>query len=235
MNIGSVQAAKGAYGPAIYKFGFNSAISTSEETVWDGGGIYSYISTAGSVSVISSDAADDIDGTGAQKITIQGLDANWLPKSLEVDMNGTSETTVASTFIRVFRAFVTQAGSGEVNAGDITLSIGGITVAKISADMGQTLMAVYTVPAGFTAYITQWSFSSGASSSNKYLDGRLIVRKNAGIIQTKARATVQNTAFVQDLPKATVVSEKDDIEVRAVTSSGTDAVSGTFTVLLKRN
>lgn len=235
MNIGSVQAAKGAYGPAVYKFGFNSAISTDEETVWDGGGIYSYISTAGSVSVISSDAADDIDGTGAQKITIQGLDANWLPKSLEVDMDGTSSTTVASTFIRVFRAFVSQAGSGEVNAGDITLSIGGTTVAKISADMGQTLMAVYTVPAGFTAYITQWSFSSGASASNKYLDGRLIVRKNAGIIQTKARATVQNTAFVQDLPKATVVSEKDDIEVRAVTSSGTDAVSGTFTVLLKRN
>ena len=235
MNIGSVQAAKGAYGPATYKFGFNPAISTDEETVWDGGGIYSYISTAGSVSVVSSDAADDIDGTGAQKITIQGLDANWLPKSLEVDMDGTSSTTVASTFIRVFRAFVSQAGSGEVNAGDITLSIGGTTVAKISADMGQTLMAVYTVPAGFTGYITQWSFSSGASASNKYLDGRLIVRKNAGIIQTKARSTVQNTAFVQDLPKATVVSEKDDIEVRAVTSSGTDAVSGTFTVLLKRN
>ena len=40
MNIGSVQAAKGAYGPAVYKFGFNSAISTDEETVWDGGGIY---------------------------------------------------------------------------------------------------------------------------------------------------------------------------------------------------
>lgn len=235
MNIGSVQAAKGAYGPAIYKFGFNAAISTDEETVWDGGGIYSYISTAGSVSVVSSDAADDINGTGAQKITIQGLDENWLPKSIEVDMDGTSSNTVASTFIRVFRALVSQAGSGEVNAGDITLSIGGTTVAKISADMGQSLMAVYTVPAGFTGYITQWSFSSGASSSNKYLDGRLIVRKSAGIINTKARSTVQNTAFVQDLPKATVVSEKDDIEVRAVTSSGTDAVSGTFTVLLKRN
>jgi hypothetical protein len=235
MNIGSVQAAKGAYGRAIYKFGFNAAISTTEETVWDGGGKYSYVSTAGSVSVVSSDAADDIDGTGAQKITIQGLDANWLPKTLEVDMDGTSSITVASTFIRVYRAIVSQAGSGEVNAGDITLSIDGTTVAKISADMGQTLMAVYTVPAGFTGYITQWSFSSGASASNKYLDGRLIVRKNAGIIQTKARATVQNTAFLQDLPKATVVSEKDDIEVRAVTSSGTDAVSGTFTVLLKRN
>lgn len=70
MNIGSVQAAKGAYGPAIYKFGFNSAISTDEETVWDGGGIYSYISTAGSVSVVSE--KDDIE---VRAVTSSGTDA----------------------------------------------------------------------------------------------------------------------------------------------------------------
>ena len=235
MDIGSVQAAKGAYGPAIYKFGFNAAISTDEETVWDAGGVYSYPSAAGSVSVVSTDAADDLAGTGAQKITIEGLNENWLPQSLEIDMDGTVASTDATTFRRVYRAYISQAGSSEVNAGDISISIGGSVAAKISAGQGQTLMAIYTVPAGFTGYITQWSFSSGASASNKYLDGRLVVRKNAGIIQTKARSTIQNTAFVQDLPKATVVSEKDDIEIRAVTSSGTDAVSGTFTVLLKRN
>ena len=96
MDIGSVQAAKGAYGPAIYKFGFNAAISTDEETVWDAGGVYSYPSSAGSVTVVSTDAADDIGGTGAEKITIEGLDENWLPKSLEVDMDGTSNSTVAT-------------------------------------------------------------------------------------------------------------------------------------------
>jgi hypothetical protein len=234
MDIGSVQAAKGAYGRAIYKFGFNSTISTDEETVWDAGGIYSYPTSAQSVTVVSSDAADDIDGTGAQKITIEGLDENWLPKTLEVDMDGTENTTVASTFMRVFRAYVSQAGSGEVNAGDISLSMGGTTVAQISQGQGQTLMAVYTVPAGFDAYITQWTFSSGASSSNKYLDGRLIIRSNEGIVRTKSRATIQNTSFIKDLAVATKVNEKDDIEIRAVTSSGTDAVSGTFTVLLKR-
>lgn len=235
MDIGSVQAAKGSYGPAIYKFGFNAAISTDEETVWDAGGVYSYPSAAGSISVVSTDAADDLAGTGAQKITIEGLDENWLPQSLEIDMDGTVASADATTFRRVYRAYISQAGSGEVNAGDISISVGGSVSAQISAQQGQTLMAVYTVPAGFTGYITQWSFSSGASASNKYLDGRLVVRKNAGIIQTKARSTIQNTAFVQDLPKATVVSEKDDIEIRAVTSSGTDAVSGTFTMLLKRN
>ena len=46
MNIGSVEAARGSLGQAVYKFGYNSAISTTEEVVWDGGNVYSYISTA---------------------------------------------------------------------------------------------------------------------------------------------------------------------------------------------
>lgn len=235
MNIGSVQAAKGAYGPAIYKFGFNAAISTTEETIWDGQDKYSYAATADVLSIVSTSANDDLTGTGAQKIKIEGLDENYAIQIVEVDLDGTAAVTTTETFLRVYRAYITQAGTSEVNDGDISISIGSTLSAKISAEQGQTLMAVYSVPAGFTAYITQWSFSSGASASNKYLDGRLIVRKNSGIVLTKARATIQNTAFVQDLPKATVVEEKDDIEIRAVTSSGTDAVSATFSVLLKRN
>lgn len=235
MNIGSVQAAKGSYGPSLYKFGFNSAITTDEETVWDGGGIYSYPSSAGIATIVSSSTADDISGTGAQKITIEGLDANYRVQIVEVEMDGATNVVTTESFIRVYRAFVSQAGSGKVNAGNITISIGGAVRAQISADQGQTLMAVYTIPSGFTGYITQWSFSSGSSAVNKFLDGRLVIQKFAGIIQTKARSTIQNTAFVQDLQVATVANEKDDIEIRAVTSSGTDAVSGTFSILLKRN
>lgn len=235
MNIGSVQAAKGSYGPSLYKFGFNSAITTDEETVWDGGGIYSYPSSAGIATIVSSSTADDISGTGAQKITIEGLDANYRVQIVEVEMDGATNVVTTESFIRLYRAFVSQAGSGKVNAGNITISIGGAVRAQISADQGQTLMAVYTIPSGFTGYITQWSFSSGSSAVNKFLDGRLVIQKFAGIIQTKARSTIQNTAFVQDLQVATVANEKDDIEIRAVTSSGTDAVSGTFSILLKRN
>jgi len=185
--------------------------------------------------VVSSSTADDLVGTGAQKVKIEGLDANYNAQIVEVEMDGTTNVSTTETFIRVYRVYVSQAGSGKVNAGNITISIGGSVRAQISANQGQTLMAVYTVPAGFTGYVTQWSFSSGASASNKYLDGRLIIQRFAGIIQTKARSTIQNTSFVQDLQVATVANEKDDIEIRAVTSSGTDAVSGTFSVLLKRN
>ena len=235
MNIGSVQAARGAYGPAIYQFGFNPQISTDEETVWDAGGIYSYPSSAGVATIVSTSTADDLVSTGAQKIKIEGLDANYNLKSVEVDMDGTTNVVTTESFLRVYRAFINQAGSGKVNAGNITISIGGAVRAQISANQGQTLMAVYTVPAGFTGYITQWSFSSGASSSGKYLDGRLIVHRFGGIIQTKARSTVHNTTFVKDLQIATIAYEKDDMEIRAFASSGTDAVSGAFSVLLKTN
>ena len=235
MDIGSVEAGKGSYGLTVYKFGFNAAITTDEETVWDAGGLYSYLSAATAMSIVSTDANDSLAGSGAQKITLEGLDEDWMPQIVEVEMGGATPATTEETFIRVYRAYVTQAGAGEVNAGDITISGGGSVRAQLSEGQGQTLMAVYTVPAGYTGYITGWTFSSGATASNKYLDGRLIVRSNDGIIRTKARTTIANTTMIQDFDKATKVNEKDDVEVRAVTSSGTDAVSGTFTMLMSRN
>lgn len=166
---------------------------------------------------------------------MQGLDSNYNQQTVEVTLDGTTSVTTAESFIAINRMFVSEAGTGEVNAGDITATIGNAVRSQISADQGQTLQAVYTVPAGFTAYITQWMIGSGATASNKYLDGRLIVRRNAGVIQTKARTTINNITATIDLGSATVVSEKDSIEVRAVTSSGTDAVSGTFTLILEKN
>jgi len=165
MDIASIQAAKGNFGKAIYKFGFNTAVGTSEETVWDAGGIYAYAGSAAVASVVSASTADDLTGTGAQKIKVEGLDANYKFQSVEVDMDGTNAVSTTETWRRIYRAYVTQAGSGEVNAGNITISTDGTTRAQISADQGQTLMAVYTVPAGLTGYITGWSIGSGANGA----------------------------------------------------------------------
>jgi hypothetical protein len=235
MNIGSVQAAKGTYGRAIYKFGYNAAITTTEEVVWDAGNVYSYIDTAAAAVVVSSSTADDAAGTGAQKIKIEGLDENYEPQTVEVTMDGTTNVTTDETFIAINRMYVTEAGTGEVNAGNITATVGGTTRSQISADRGQTLQAVYTVPAGFTAYITDWMIASGATLANKYLEARLVCRSNDGVRRTKSVVTLNNTMDKIDFGVATVIPEKNSIEIRAVTSSGTDAVSGAFSVLLKRD
>jgi len=59
------------------------------------------------------------------------------------------------------------------------------------------------------------------------------VRRNNGVIQTKARTTIHNTTVVLPFEKAIQVNEKDDIEIRATTSAGTDEVSGTFSLVLQ--
>ena len=225
MDFSSVQAAKGHFGKSIYKFGFNSAISTTEETVWDEGGVHAYPTAA----------ADAAAGTGARKVTIEGLDSDYKVQTVEITLNGTTAVASTETFIRVYRAFVSEAGSGGTNTGAISISTSSTVRAEISAGQGQTLMAVYTVPADYTGYIVGWSIGSGATAANKYLDSRLIVRDPDGILLTKARTTISNTTVIQPFGKAIEVAAKSDVEIRAKTSSGTDAVSGTFTMVLERN
>jgi hypothetical protein len=63
----------------------------------------------------------------------------------------------------VNRAFITDTGS--TNAGDIDIeaaAAGGTVVARITEGHGQTLMAVYTVPAGKTGYLLKINTSAEA-------------------------------------------------------------------------
>ena len=76
-------------------FGFNDAVGSSAETIWSVGGTYTFPSTATALTVVSSSANDDGNpvGTGARTVTIEGLDANYLPVSETVTMNGTTDVT----------------------------------------------------------------------------------------------------------------------------------------------
>ena len=150
-------------------------------------------------------------------------------------MDGTTNVTTTEKFIAINRMFVSEAGSGEVNAGNITATVGGTTRSQITADRGQTLQAVYTVPAGYTAYVTEWMVASGATAANKHVEARMIEVTDDGIRRTKCVTTIQNTTAIIPMGVATKIDEKHSIEIRALTSSGTDKVSATFTLLLTKN
>ena len=74
-------------------FGFNDAVGSSAETIWSVGGTYTFPSTATAVTVVSASANDDGSpaGTGAQTVTIEGLDSSYAKVSETVTMNGTSD------------------------------------------------------------------------------------------------------------------------------------------------
>lgn len=100
---------------------------------------------------------DKAAGTGAQKVTIFGIDENGNPALEEVTMHATAGTQITSTTLwkRFIGAMVTTAGSGGVNADTIIICSTGAaqTYGTIAASENCTIGARVYVPANYDAFI----------------------------------------------------------------------------------
>lgn len=214
----------------IHKFGFNPLVNEVEETIWEVGGIYTYPSSAVKMTATSTDGANDED----VQVTIQGLDADYNQISETVTLNGSGTQETNSFFLRVFRAFIE--GSQEPS-GTINITNASTTYARISLGENQTLMCVWTVPAGYTAYLFQKDVTCLTEANNKFGTIRLISRKPGGVFRTHDKFAVQNahTEIVYSTP--TPFAEKTDIEVRAIGSSSNSAlhVSAALDIVYVKN
>ena len=219
----------------IEKFGRQSDITNgTTATLWDGDNLYEYLSAPSTVNVSSTDLDDIVGGPGANTVEIQGLDADYNVVNEEVSLGGTSTTE----FLRVFRVRVATAGSHGTNWGDIEIVNNGITVAKIDGGpnngpgVGQTFMCVYTVPAGKTAYLTQWAVSSGKQNADTL--ATIVVRPFGGAWNTRDIVEIQANNYIKDYKVPLKFEEKTDIEVRAYSDNGSSAAS-TFNLILIDN
>lgn len=228
---------------SIEKFGRNPNVATSIETVWEHGGIYQYLTTASQIFVYSASSDDGVGQTGAIKVTVQGLDENWNIISEELTINGVGST---ATFLRVYRAFITDAGSTGYNTGNLIISTqasgAGTVLADIGGDgtgnnfigYGQTMLALYTVPAGKTAYLTQWTIGNGTynTSCSAFLRTRLPF--NGFVMTTSDTMAVSGGFHVKNYSIPLKFVEKTDIEVQAFNGGGT-TISSTFNIILVDN
>lgn len=146
----------------VHKFGRNTDSDTGDD-VWDGSAPYTFPADAGATTIVSDSANDTLLGTGAQIVVVQGLNAEYELVTQTVPLNGTTSQSIES-MLRVFRMFVYQAGTGNENAGTITCAIDGVTAAQISTGIGQTLMAIYTLPAGTWGWLQGWRASIDATA-----------------------------------------------------------------------
>lgn len=152
----------------VHKFGSAEDIDTADPpaTVWDGCndglGIskipqYTYSTTADIDTITSSDIGDAMD------IEVQGLDANWDLTVQTITLNGQLEVLLPIPLIRVFR--VKNVGSVDL-VGDVYIRTTGSGAAAglptdptsvraiIHAEDNQTQMAIFTVPMGYSLFIT---------------------------------------------------------------------------------
>lgn len=214
----------------LHKFGFNSLVQDIEETIWDVGGLYAYPSSAVKMTATSTDGANDED----VQVTIQGLDADYNELSETVTLDGTGVAETNSFFLRVFRAFI--AGSQEPS-GTINITNTGTTYARITLGENQTLMAVWTVPAGYTAYMLQNNTTCYTEQNNKFGITRLVTREPDGVFRTQDKHTVVLSQNVVNYPIPKAIPEKTDIEMRAIASSSNAnlQVSASFDIVYIKN
>ena len=174
----------------VDKFGRNPDIDSGSgfEDVWDGGGTWVAPTTARTHDIVSTSTNDDGSpaGTGAQTITIYGLDASGDEISESVTMNGTSNVATANTYTMIHRMAVTAAGSGGSNAGTITATAqtDATVTAQINTGLNQTLMAIYQIPNNKIGYMTNYFCSFNNDPSGAAII-RLFVQPNGEVFQTK--------------------------------------------------
>lgn len=227
----------------IEKFGRNDGLSGNIETIWDGSNIYNYLTSASSVYVSSSDNDDAPAGDGARQVEVQGLDENYELATETIDVDDSASTT---TFIRVFRVIVTSVGSSGQAEGTISVRSatggGGTLLAQINrvgtghgASLGQTFMCVYTVPAGYTAYLTQWTI--GAGGQNADTTAFLMARPFDGDTAFNSKDIVisAGSQYSKNYVIPLKFTEKTDLEVRAFASSSGNDCSSTFNLILIDN
>lgn len=136
------------------KWGYNLDIDTAaEETIWEPGGDMTFLTSAETLDIVSTDANDVDAGTGAHGVVVYGIDANRESQVEVVLLNGLTDVTTTNTWLGVNRMALYRAGSGSVNAGRITATAStALTVqASIPAGEGTTQQAIFFTQAGHTA------------------------------------------------------------------------------------
>ena len=245
-----LQIARGqiAWHNPLFKFGNNPSVGNSLETIWAEGGLYGYLTAATVLKVSSSSTDDTSAGTGARTVELSGLDADYNEISELVTLNGQTAVNTTQSFLRINRMIVRSAGSGGANAGVIYAGTGTVTTgvpanvyASINGVTGsnQTLMALWTVPAGYTAYMLQYDVSNGTTSNTPAVCKLILaVRPYGEVFQSKDVKSLTTGMHVEETFSLPVkIEEKSDIEVRAISSSAsvTFDISAAFEIVYIKN
>jgi hypothetical protein len=136
-------------------YGRNTTPAANQD-VWEGNSAYTFLVSASKLEILSSSASDTAAGTGARSFTISGLDTNYNPLSETVTLNGVTPVVTVGTYLRVNSLMIATSGSGQTNAGNVTLRVqgAGATQAIAAAGFGYAKSSIFTVPAGQTLLVT---------------------------------------------------------------------------------
>jgi len=215
----------------VHKFGVNTAPANGvEETVWDGSTLYPWSTwDAGADTIYLKSSAT---GDESKTIFIQGLDADYNLQSETITLDAADSTVgvaSANTYVRLFRMYNNGSIPLVGNVSAHYASAGGTAVARILIGQEQTLMAIYTVPAGHTAYVMKYDFSGNANSA---VSSRLLFCEPGGVFRVQHSGAVYGTQYDYEFDIPLAVPEKTDIDLRVTASTGAAQIGANFNLLV---
>lgn len=160
---------------------------------------YAFLLAPASFEIVSSSPNDTSGGTGAQTVLVETLDSNYNVLTNIVTLNGVTPVAIpgGAVHFRTNNLQVLTAGTGLVNAGNITLRVagGGATQEYILAGVGIKRTMKYTVPINKRLIIDNFYFNPNGSGASKTLASDFIVKLPSG-----PELVTQRNFFLTDTP-----------------------------------
>lgn len=216
----------------VHKFGAVPAMSQNQTgTIWDvNDTVYPWasFSSAGTLSIPAVNASDN-----GKIVRILGLNANYYEITEDVTVSSSTATATTQSFIRVNRADITNGSA--TNVANINIQKGGVTVARITASRSSTSMAIYTVPAGKTAYLIKGvaTCQSGADATGdmyvRYFDDA------AFRVGHSFEVAGSGGEYMYEFGIPLRIPEKSDIDVHATVRSNNARLTAAFDLILEDN
>jgi len=182
--------------------------------------------------------------SGARKVIVFGIGADYKILTEEVSLNGQTIVTTANSFLRVFGAEVSNCGSGLVNAGDIhmvktgtggtytTGAPGTLTsaICKVLTGYGSSGNGIYTVPAGKIATLKGLLLTARAQActfqvvSQRFGD----LLDNSLHVDFPVEVAVNSTSYIsaEQINMKHDWGEKTDIRLRVLAAAASGVASG---------
>lgn len=129
--------------------GYNVAHGTTFRAAWEKSDTTDYVYPSASVTMAFTSSLSE-----TLTLTVFGLDANYAVKTAVVTFTASTTGVVTTGTADFFRINAMQITKGTA-ADTIVATNGGVTYAQINPGTGRSQASIYTVPAGYTFYLTR--------------------------------------------------------------------------------
>jgi hypothetical protein len=205
-------------------------------TVWGATGLYPWQTYTGSGDKLYIKTLFNDPKIQGKSITIEGLNSSYAVISETVTLNATNTTTPVSTlanFYRINRIYLSGNNTNSLpHDNDVYVtygSSGGTVIAKLTAPWGRGQNCIYTVPAGYEAFLLNLNGNSGKDDE---ITSSFWVRTFNGSWELKLAYKFISGLYDHNMRTPLRIPEKSDVEIRAFALVEASNVGTSFQLLV---